>query len=148
MGWEGINNTCSPAAPSSESEPVPEPEQEQEPFELEVIEEPTPDPFDEFWEHYPNKVAKKPARAKFAAAAKRADPQAIIDGARRLAQDPNLPEQKYIPHPTTWLEQDRWNDPPLAPQRGSRAQQGIAAGRALYERAQARPPRPSLKEIV
>ena len=88
----GEEHTCSPATPSSER---------------------APDRFEEFWSHYPRKVGKKAARAKYAAACKRADPQQVIDGAERLAHDPNLPEERFIPHPTTWLERDGWEDGPL-----------------------------------
>ena len=71
--------------------------------------------FDDFWNTYPRKVGKQKARAKYAAAAKRADEETIIAGAQRLATDPNLPERQYIPHPTTWLERDGWEDEPLPP---------------------------------
>lgn len=72
--------------------------------------------FDEFWATYPRKVGKDKCRAKYTAAIKRAgDEQTVIDGAHRLAADPNLPEKQYIPHPTTWLERGGWNDEPLPP---------------------------------
>ena len=74
-----------------------------------------PDQFDEFWSAYPRKVGKQKARTKFTAACKRTDPQVVIDGARRLAADPNLPEAQFIPHPSTWLERDGWDDEPLPP---------------------------------
>ena len=86
-------NTCSPATPTSDRAPSSR--------------------FEEFWETYPRKVGKQKAIAKYAAATNRADEQAIIDGAHRLANDPNLPEQKFIPHPTTWLERNGWEDEPL-----------------------------------
>ena len=76
--------------------------------------------FDEFWNTYPRKVGKQKARAKYAAAAKRADEETIIAGAQRLATDPNLPERQYIPHPTTWLERDGWEDEPLPPRQQPR----------------------------
>ena len=88
----GEEHTCSPATPSSER---------------------ALDRFEEFWSHYPRKVGKQKARAKFQAACKRAEPQQVIDGAERLAHDPNLPEERFIPHPTTWLERDGWEDGPL-----------------------------------
>lgn len=85
-------NTCSPATPASERVTR----------------------FDEFWSAYPRKVGKQKARGKYAAAVKRTgDEQTVIDGAHRLANDPNLPEPKFIPHPTTWLERDGWEDEPL-----------------------------------
>lgn len=70
--------------------------------------------FDEFWSACPRKVGKQKARAKYVAAVKRAGgEQPVIDGMRRLAADPNLPEPQFIPHPTTWLERDGWDDDPL-----------------------------------
>lgn len=77
--------------------------------------------FDEFWAACPRKVGKQKARTKYAAAVKRAgDEQTVIDGMRRLAADPNLPEAQFIPHPTTWLERNGWEDDPL-PARGGDA---------------------------
>lgn len=79
------------------------------------------DRFDEFWDAYPRKVGKKKARAKFTAAIKAAgDAQRVIDGARRLAADPNLPDKQFIPHPTTWLERGGWDDEPLPSRSPSR----------------------------
>ena len=98
-GEQGTN-TRSPAAPSS-------------------VRDPGPDRFDEFWEAYPRKVGKQKARTKFAAACKRVDAQTVIDGARRLAADPNLPEAQFIPHPSTWLERDGWEDEPLPARAGA-----------------------------
>lgn len=79
------------------------------------------DRFDDFWDAYPRKVGKKKARVKFAAAVKAAgDAQRVIDGALRLAADPNLPEKQFIPHPTTWLERGGWDDEPLPSRSPSR----------------------------
>ena len=85
--------------------------------------------FDEFWSAYPRKVGKKKARGKYQAAAKRASEEKIIAGAHDLAKDPNLPETLYIPHPSTWLERDGWEDEPLPPRGGqqSRSQQAWEA---------------------
>ena len=92
------------------------------------------DRFDEFWDLVPvgRKVKRPKAVAAFRAAVKRAgDPQIVIDGMRRYADDPNLPdprgpEAQYILHPTTWLNGDCWNDPPL-PARGSAGNAGKSA---------------------
>ena len=37
-------------------------------------------------------------------------PQALIDGAKAYAASVAGKEQKYIAHPTTWLNQGRWED--------------------------------------
>lgn len=73
-----------------------------------------PSRFDEFWSLVPRKVGKDKARTAYAAAVKRAgDEQTVIDGMRRFAADPNLPEPRFIPHPTTWLSRGGWEDDPL-----------------------------------
>jgi hypothetical protein len=71
--------------------------------------------FEEFWAVYPRHIAKAPARAKFVHIAKKVDLQVVVDGARRFAADPNLPEPAFIPYPTTWLNQERWEDEALPP---------------------------------
>lgn len=76
--------------------------------------------FDTFYGAYPRKVGKETARKAFVAAVKRAGAaQVVVDGARRLAADPNLPEARFIPHPSTWLNRDGWLDEPM-PARGGR----------------------------
>lgn len=70
------------------------------------------DLFSEFWQAYPRKVEKLAAKNAFAKAIKLVDPQIIIDGAHRYANDPNLPEKQFIPHPGTWLNAGRWEDEP------------------------------------
>lgn len=75
--------------------------------------EPTrPSDFDAFWAAYPRKVGKRAAAKAFHAAARRADPEAITRAAAAYAADPNLPEPEFVPHPSTWLSQDRWHDGP------------------------------------
>ena len=81
---------------------------------IEVFAGPTADDaFSEFWSVYPKKVVKADARKAFAAAMKRADVDEVIAGARRLRDDPNLPEKRFIPHPGKWLRGDQWEDEPL-----------------------------------
>lgn len=69
--------------------------------------------FDEFWTIYPRRVGKRKAESEFIRACTRAPVEEILAGARRLATDPNLPEKRFIPHPATWLHQERWGDEPL-----------------------------------
>ncbi len=85
--------------------------------------EPAPTPiaprrFDEFWGLYPRKVGKDKARTAYRSACRRSDEQTVIDGARRLRDDPNLPETQFIPHPATWLTRGGWEDEPLPPRDG------------------------------
>ena len=67
--------------------------------------------FEDFWNVYPRKVAKKEAMKKFAKAVKDGtDPKTIIDGARNYAESVSGKDPKYVAHPTTWLNQGRWED--------------------------------------
>ena len=68
--------------------------------------------FDEFWKVYPRKVGKQAAEKAFAKAAKITEPNVIIAGAARYADDPNRVDA-FTAHPTTWLNAGRWNDEPL-----------------------------------
>lgn len=69
--------------------------------------------FDEFWAIYPRKDDKSVALKKWGAAVKRADPDTIIDGARRFAASVAGRERKYIKLGATWLNNDCWtNDYP------------------------------------
>ena len=72
--------------------------------------------FEDFWNAYPRKIAKKEAMKKFAKAVKDgADPSTIIAGAKTYATSVVGKEQKYVAHPTTWLNQGRWEDEMEAP---------------------------------
>src|SRR5699024_5574378 len=67
--------------------------------------------FEDFWNAYPRKIAKKEAMKKFAKAVKDGtDPNTIIAGAKTYAASVVGKERKYIAHPTTWLNQGRWED--------------------------------------
>ena len=66
--------------------------------------------FDEFWSTYPKRVAKQGAMKKFGTLTKTVDPEVIIAGAKRYAQSMQGKDAKYIAHPTTWLNQGRWED--------------------------------------
>lgn len=66
--------------------------------------------FEAFWREYPRKVGKRTAATAYDRAATRCSDADILAGARRLAADPNLPESRFVPHPTTWLNRDGWED--------------------------------------
>jgi hypothetical protein len=68
--------------------------------------------FDEFWAVYPKKAAKPAALKSWRA--KKLDQHAdqIIENVRaRIDRDRQWSEPQFIPNPTTYLNQDRWNDP-------------------------------------
>lgn len=117
-----------------------------EPEEFELIEEELPiddvdatpgypADFTRFWEIYPRRGGKGAACTAFIKAKKRANVETIITGAERLRDDPNLPEGKLIPMPSTWLNQDRWEDDPL-PSRAdlSKSEQRLQQGFDLVQR--------------
>ena len=65
--------------------------------------------FDTFWSEYPRKVKKDTARKSFAKVCKTdKDFEAIMAGLKKYI--PTWDDPKYIPHPTTWLNQRRWED--------------------------------------
>jgi biotin operon repressor len=69
--------------------------------------------FDEFWTHYPKKVDKGAAFRAFKKVIKQEAAENIIEGAKRYAEDPNLPEKQFIKNPATWLNAESWENGPL-----------------------------------
>ena len=67
------------------------------------------DSFEIFWATYPRKAGKASARKAFEKLAEHGT-EAILAGAVRLANDPNLPETQFIPYPATWLNREGWHD--------------------------------------
>jgi len=67
--------------------------------------------FAEFWEAYPRKVNKKEAKQKWFKA-KLPDLAFILKALEIQKQTESWQKNKgkYIPHPTTWLNQERWED--------------------------------------
>ena len=101
---------------------------------------PTPNQFDHFWEWYPRKVGKEAARKAWDKARTKTDQLTIIEGLERYRLDPNLPAKEFIPHPSTWLNEGRWDDEPL-PARGGQmrptgSQVRLQAGFELLQRVQ------------
>lgn len=75
--------------------------------------------FEAFWIEYPNKTAKKKASEKFTVIFKdlqEADADALLSeilvGLENAKKSTQWTKDKgqYIPHPTTWLNQERWQD--------------------------------------
>lgn len=74
-----------------------------------------PDRFDEFYAVYPRHVGRGAARKAYAGARRRkVAQQHIIDAAKRFAQkcECERTEVNFIPHPATWLNQERYDDQP------------------------------------
>lgn len=68
--------------------------------------------FDVFWQAYPRRIGKGAARVSFERAKKLASVNEIIQAARAFSQlcQEERREKRYIPHPATWLNQERWED--------------------------------------
>ena len=68
------------------------------------------DVFEDFWKMYPRKIGKGATKVAFDKALTKATADEILDGCTQYAQSGKLPEMQFIPHPTTWLNQERWLD--------------------------------------
>lgn len=67
--------------------------------------------FERFWSIYPRHEAKKKAAEIFTRLLKsKVDPQQIIEGAERYREKTLDTEVRFIAHPSTWLNQARWED--------------------------------------
>lgn len=78
-----------------------------------VPEQPNPplsepeDHWEDFWDAYPRKVGMGAAKRAWTAALKRATPEEIMAGLYRTGFSVH---REFIPHPSTWLNGQRWND--------------------------------------
>jgi hypothetical protein len=70
--------------------------------------------FDSFWKNYPKKVGKEAARKAFAKALKITDVNRIMVGLEALRIEVAGKDPKFTPHPSTWLNEGRWDDEPVA----------------------------------
>ena len=71
--------------------------------------------FDDFWTAYPRHIGKAAARRKFLSVCSgksKTDPAAVVAGAQRFAVliQKSKTEERFVPHPTTWLNAGRWED--------------------------------------
>lgn len=66
--------------------------------------------FDRFYQMYPRKVGKGAAKKAFFLALKKSSAQKIIDAALEYNKACAGKDKKFIPHPSTWLNQERWDD--------------------------------------
>lgn len=72
-----------------------------------------PKGFARFWEVYPRREAKRTAEAAFAKALKRvqgADPVGVILAGVERAGRSRQWREGFVPHATTWLNRDGWED--------------------------------------
>lgn len=68
--------------------------------------------FEEWWKIYPRRVSKAGARKAYLAALKKTTHERLLQAARSFAKakEAEGTEERYIPHPTTWLNGERWED--------------------------------------
>jgi hypothetical protein len=65
--------------------------------------------FEKFWKVYPRKVAKKQA-AKIFKKIQEKDHKNLLKGVVLFSEEKKNTDIQYIPHPSTWLNQERWMD--------------------------------------
>jgi predicted phage replisome organizer len=70
------------------------------------------DGFDEFWSAYPRKVGKAAARKAYTKVIRSVMPETLLTALRGQISSPQWLKDNgaFIPHPTTWLNQGRWED--------------------------------------
>jgi len=66
--------------------------------------------FDEFWKLYPRRQGRRAAEKAFERAIKRSPASEILQGLTDQLPTFDEKEKKFVPHPSTWLNQDRWKD--------------------------------------
>lgn len=77
------------------------------------------DDFDRFWQAYPRRVGKGDARRAFGKAIGKTSLAVILKALEWQRHQPGWMKDggEFIPHPSTWLNQERWDDEPFqAPQ--------------------------------
>jgi hypothetical protein len=99
--------------------------------------------FKEFWEAYPRKVGRGAARKAWMGAKKSSSwpgRTRVIQAALDQAESPKWrTEPQFIPHPSTWLNQERWSDatgPPVKRTNGVNIEQVRLA--KMYDLAEKR----------
>lgn len=63
-----------------------------------------------FWQSYPRRMGKGVARIAFENACKIESASVIIEAAQKFQMISENTEVRFIPHPSTWLRAERWDD--------------------------------------
>lgn len=66
--------------------------------------------FDTFWIAYPKHCGKTEARKAFHKHVRHEDMKELLDGVDKYRRTKQWSESKYIPYPSTFLNQERWKD--------------------------------------
>lgn len=71
-----------------------------------------PEEFEEWYRTYPRHVGKRKAFTAWKAAIKRVNPDTLMARTQSFAShvETQSTDQRFIPHPTTWLNRDGWED--------------------------------------
>ena len=74
--------------------------------------EPPSEEFENWWATYPRKVGKRKAESAWKSALARTDVETLNAATQRFADHHKRSgtETRFIPHATTWLNRDGWND--------------------------------------
>ena len=71
--------------------------------------------FEFFWTDYPRKIGKGAAKKAWKSAILKTSPATIAAATRIFASKQAGTDEKFIPHPATWLNAERWQDADLQP---------------------------------
>ena len=66
--------------------------------------------FEEWYAHYPRKVGRGAAEKQYGAALKKTEQSALVERVMVFALAVADKDPSFIPHPATWLSQERWTD--------------------------------------
>lgn len=77
-----------------------------------------PEEFEQWYRTYPRHVGKRKAFTAWKTAIKRIDPTTLLARTQEFASHVKAQgtEQRFVPHPTTWLNRDGWDDEIQQPQ--------------------------------
>jgi hypothetical protein len=141
---------CPPCPPAGVPAVPPKPSYEpslkpsSESLSLAIVPEGPDEWFAAFYAAYPRKVGKPAAAKAYKTAIKKASAHVIGAGLAGWAAywSDNKIATEFVPHPSTWLNQERWNDAPPPPPTAKRLSIVSQTARAL-----ARPDAPPLPEF-
>ena len=66
--------------------------------------------FEEFWTLYPRKTGKGKAKQSYQKATAKIKEVGLVQALKDRLEDLGKLEPQFIPHPSTWLNQERWED--------------------------------------
>jgi len=66
--------------------------------------------FEEWYQHYPRKVGRGAAEKQYPKALKKTEHAILVERVMAFSMTVIDQDKKFIPHPATWLSQERWTD--------------------------------------